>query len=147
VKNFVVWVDDEPNFVDGEMFDLERRGYKTVPLYSATAALDWFNSNPQDACDAGAIVIDVLMPSLGDARFMSDIGEPVGLLLCKRLRSSFEQWDRIAPWVTLYTRSPNTPNLHAVMEFVTSNRIGLTRKNAASRIAVELLRLNRIRTR
>jgi hypothetical protein len=142
---FVIWVDDEPNLVNGEIFDLENRGYHTRPFYSAGEALDWITENGSEVCKASAVIVDVLMPSRGDARFESLIGEPVGLLLCKSLQKSFPHWQAIQPWLTLYSRSPNTPNLNLAREFATSNQLFLARKSAITRIALELLRERRIR--
>src|SRR5580692_4128436 len=141
----VIWIDDEPNLVSGEVFDLQTRGYRTIAKYDAGQALDWFNSNTREVCAASAIIIDLLMPSRGDERFKSASGEPVGLLLCKILQKSFADWRSIQPWVTLYSRSPNTPSLEMAIEFAKENKLHLARKNAISRIALELMRERRIR--
>ena len=144
-RKTVIWIDDEPNLVSGEIFDLENRGYETTFFDGAGVALDWFDANPDAACQASAIVIDILMPSRGDPRFVSPGGDPVGVLLCKMLKNSFSQWPTIQPWLTLYSRSPNTPNLELAWEFARDNALFLARKNAMTRIAVELLREKRIR--
>jgi hypothetical protein len=141
----VIWVDDEPNLVIGEIFDLTNKGYDTTFFDAAGVAFDWFSNNVDAACQASAIVVDVLMPPRGDTRFVSPTGEPVGLLLCKLLKRSFERWPLIQPWLTLYSRSPNTPNLDLAWDFARENDLFLARKNAMTRIAIELLREKRIR--
>jgi hypothetical protein len=144
-EKVVVWVDDEPNLVSGEVFDLQTRGYRTIAKYDASQALDWINSHTQEVCQASAIVIDLLMPSRGDERFKSANGEPVGLLLCKILQKSFAEWRFIQPWLTLYSRSPNTPSLEMARAFAIENKLHLVRKNSVSRIALELMREHRIK--
>lgn len=128
IDRFVVWIDDEPNLVSGEMFDLETKGIHTILIHDAGDALDWFAENELQALEASAIIIDLLMPSRGDERLATDNVEYVGLSLCKILEKTFAGWPQIRPWITLYTRSPNTPNLELAREFAKKRQIHLVRK-------------------
>lgn len=136
---FVIWIDDEPNLLDAEMFELELHGFDVMPFNYPKEALDFFLNNPQYAMLAEAIIIDVLMPAAGDARLQSDTGEPVSVLLCEKLIER-PIWESIREKITLYTRLPGGAAFDKAQKFAYAKSIRFTQKTKTSRIAMELIR-------
>jgi|GEM_PF-3089137 len=138
-KPLVIWIDDEPNLLDAEMFELEMHGFAVQPFHYPGEALDFFLAHPERVCRARAIIIDVLMPAAGDGRLQSDSGDPVSVLLCGILiDQSF--WSAIAPRITLYTRLPGGMAFEKARKFAEDKKLRFAPKTKTSRIAVELMR-------
>lgn len=138
MKKFVLWIDDEPNLVQGEIFDLKNSGYSTEFIDDAAKALDWLFKNPQAACAASGIIIDLLMPTRGDSRLKNgNLNWPVGVRLCEQLKT-LDCWSQIQPKITLYTRSASTSS--TAEQYASEFGLKMLRKTISSRIALELIK-------
>lgn len=136
---FVVWIDDDPNLLNAERFDLRDLGYGVVAFSNAGTALDWLVDNQEKRALAHAIIVDALMPSYDDNRFISRDDLPAGLLLCREL-STLPDWSSLRPKCVLYTRLPGGVRLERVKAQAQGMELFFCRKSRSSRIAVELLK-------
>ena len=137
----VFWVDDEPNLMDSELFDLINNGFTPLSFQWVGAALSWLVEHKEQIQRLRAIVVDVQMPSRGDPRFTSESGVPVGVRFCQALLEYDAVWDRARPKIVLYTRLPGSSLAakHAD-NFAESNGLQFRKKSAVSRVAIELIK-------
>lgn len=142
-SQLVVWLDEEPALVASEVYDLETLGYSVRPFQYANEALDWFLNSPEEAIQAVAIIIDVLMPSLEDPRLKSADGTPVSVKICQNLEC-LNIWSEIKTRIVFYSRLPGGRVLDIAKSYADEQGIPLERKSSKNRIARELIKAGRI---
>ena len=145
-SKYIIWIDDEPNLVGAEQFELEfEHALKTKDFSNPMTALNKLLNDENFTLGARAIVIDVLMPSYGDNRLRGERHESVGQLFCNCLVNNFSRWDDIKEWVTLYSRSPDNETVKNARVFAKKHGLQFCEKNESSSIASYLVKSGRIR--
>lgn len=145
-NKYIIWIDDEPNLVGAEQFELElEHAVKTEDFANPMAALNKLLTDENFTLGARAIVIDVLMPSHGDGRLRGEKHHSVGQLFCHFLLNNFSDWERIKDWITLYSRSPDNETIKNARIFAKEHGIQFCEKNESSSIAKYLIKHERIR--
>lgn len=142
----VFWVDDEPNLMDSELFDLINNGFTPLPFQWVGSALSWLVDQKEQIQRLRGIVVDVQMPSRGDPRFTSESGVPVGVRFCQALLEHDAVWDQARSKIILYTRLPGSSLAarHA-SNFAEANGLQFRKKSAVSRVAIELIKEDLLR--
>lgn len=137
---FVIWIDDEPNLMAAETYDLKNHEIDVREFQWIGDALQWMQDFEAEARMAKAMVIDLLMPTRGDPRFKSNFGDPAGVTFCQNVKLIESFWAVMRPRTYLYTRLPGaSPAYERAKLFAQTEKIQFEQKSPASRIALDLI--------
>lgn len=143
-RGTVIWLEDEPDLLLAEMYDLRSMKFSIKSFSVLGEAYDWMSENQSQVQSASAILVDVTMPHRDDRRFDRRDGTPGGAVFCERMKD-FPYWNLVRERILLYTRLPLGETYYLVNKFAKAENLKLVRKASGSRIAEDLISTGIIR--